>query len=85
VARALVHRPAVVWADEPTGNLDSESTASIMDLLLRLNRDGQTIVMVTHNREVAAAAHRIVSMRDGRIEGGALPESDAAPAEASTP
>jgi putative ABC transport system ATP-binding protein len=77
VARALVHRPAVVWADEPTGNLDSESTASVMDLFLELNRAGQTIVMVTHNREVAESAHRIVSMRDGRIEGGALPNSEA--------
>jgi putative ABC transport system ATP-binding protein len=72
VARALVHRPAVVWADEPTGNLDSESTRAVMELFLRLNRDGQTIVMVTHNREVAESAHRIVSMRDGQIEGGAL-------------
>lgn len=85
VARALVHRPAVVWADEPTGNLDSESTAAVMDLFLRLNGAGQTIVMVTHNREVAAAAHRIVSMRDGRIEGGALPDGhvarDAAPTQ----
>jgi putative ABC transport system ATP-binding protein len=85
VARALVHRPAVVWADEPTGNLDSESTASIMDLFLRLNRDGQTIVMVTHNREVAGAAHRIVSMRDGRIEGGALSEDGEVRSEAPTP
>jgi putative ABC transport system ATP-binding protein len=84
VARALVHRPAVVWADEPTGNLDSESTASIMELFLALNHDGQTIVMVTHNREVAASAHRIVSMRDGRIEGGALPDGEVARAEAST-
>jgi putative ABC transport system ATP-binding protein len=83
VARALVHRPAVVWADEPTGNLDSESTASIMDLFLTLNRDGQTIVMVTHNREVAASAHRIVSMRDGRIEGGALGNGQAAGADTS--
>jgi putative ABC transport system ATP-binding protein len=85
VARALVHRPAVVWADEPTGNLDSESTASIMDLFLRLNQDGQTIVMVTHNREVAGAAHRIVSMRDGQIEGGALAENGAVREEAPTP
>jgi putative ABC transport system ATP-binding protein len=69
VARALVHRPAVVWADEPTGNLDSESTAAVMDLFLRLNREGQTIVMVTHNPQIAAAAARTVSMRDGRIEG----------------
>ena len=68
VARALVHKPAVVWADEPTGNLDSESSAAILDLFLRLNRDGQTIVMVTHDERIAARAARIIAMRDGRIE-----------------
>jgi putative ABC transport system ATP-binding protein len=70
VARALVHRPAVVWADEPTGNLDSESTDAVMDLLLQLNGEGQTIVMVTHNPQIADAAARTVRMRDGRIENG---------------
>jgi putative ABC transport system ATP-binding protein len=69
VARALVHRPAVVWADEPTGNLDSESTEAVMDLLVRLNGEGQTIVLVTHNPQVAELAARTVRMRDGRIEG----------------
>jgi putative ABC transport system ATP-binding protein len=68
VTRALVHRPAVVWADEPTGNLDTESTRSIMDLFVRLNREGQTIVMVTHNPALAARAARTIHMRDGRIE-----------------
>jgi putative ABC transport system ATP-binding protein len=68
VARALVHRPAVVWADEPTGNLDSEATESVMELLVRLNEQGQTIVLVTHNPSVAARAARIVRMRDGRME-----------------
>jgi putative ABC transport system ATP-binding protein len=68
VARALVHRPAVVFADEPTGNLDSESTQSILDLFLRLNAAGQTIVMVTHNPGVAEAAGRTIAMRDGLIE-----------------
>jgi len=68
VARALVHSPAVVWADEPTGNLDSESTQSVMDLFLKLNADGQTIVMVTHNPALAALTRRTVSMRDGSIE-----------------
>ena len=68
VARALVHRPAVVWADEPTGNLDSESTDAVMQLVRRLNGEGQTIVMVTHEARIAALAPRTVSMRDGRIE-----------------
>ena len=68
VARALVHGPAVVWADEPTGNLDSEVTNVIVELLVRMNRQGQTIVLVTHNREVAERAARTVRMRDGRIE-----------------
>ena len=66
--QALVHRPAVVWADEPTGNLDSESTEAVMALITRLNGGGQTIVMVTHNPAIAAAAGRIVRMRDGRID-----------------
>jgi len=68
VARALVHRPAVVWADEPTGNLDTEVTEVIVELLIRMNRDGQTIVLVTHNPLVAERARRVVRMRDGRIE-----------------
>ena len=68
VARALVHEPAVVWADEPTGNLDSESTQSVMELFLKLNAGGQTIVMVTHNPALADMTRRTISMRDGRIE-----------------
>ncbi|MEX2557381.1 MAG: ABC transporter ATP-binding protein [Actinomycetota bacterium] len=68
VARALVHKPAVVWADEPTGNLDSESSASVMELFRSLNRDGQTIVMVTHDQRIAAQASRTIAMRDGLIE-----------------
>jgi putative ABC transport system ATP-binding protein len=68
VARALVHGPAVVWADEPTGNLDTEVTQLIVELLLRTNREGQTIVLVSHNPQVAERAARVVRMRDGRIE-----------------
>jgi putative ABC transport system ATP-binding protein len=68
VARALVHRPAVVWADEPTGNLDTEVTQVIVELLVRLNKDGQTVVLVTHNPQVAERARRTLRMRDGRIE-----------------
>jgi ABC-type lipoprotein export system ATPase subunit len=70
VARALVNTPAIVWADEPTGALDSETSAEIVDLLVRLNKEqGQTFVLVTHDASVARRAHRIVRMRDGRIEG----------------
>ena len=71
VARALVHSPAVVWADEPTGNLDTESTQSVMDLFLKLNAGGQSIVMVTHNPALAAMTRRTIKMRDGRIESDA--------------
>jgi putative ABC transport system ATP-binding protein len=71
VARALVHEPAVVWADEPTGNLDTESADTVMEVLLRLNENGQTIVLVTHNPALAARTGRTVRMRDGRIEDGA--------------
>ncbi len=69
VARSLVNEPAIVWADEPTGALDSETSAEIVDLLVDLNRErGQTFVLVTHDASVARRAHRIVRMRDGRIE-----------------
>jgi putative ABC transport system ATP-binding protein len=73
VARALVHRPAVVWADEPTGNLDTEVTSVITELLIRTNKAGQTIVLVTHNPEVAQQSGRVVRMRDGRIEAAPAP------------
>ena len=70
VARAIVTRPAIVWADEPTGNLDSTSAASLMALLRTLNESlGQTFVIVTHALEVGTQTDRIVRMRDGRIEG----------------
>ena len=69
VARSLVNDPTIVWADEPTGALDSETSAQIMQLLVELNRQqGQTFVLVTHDISVARRAHRIVRMRDGRIE-----------------
>jgi putative ABC transport system ATP-binding protein len=69
VARALVNTPEIVFADEPTGALDSEAADDIMDLLCELNEErGQTIVMVTHALEVGERANRIVRMRDGRIE-----------------
>lgn len=68
VARALVGRPAVVFADEPTGNLDSENSTAIVDLLVRLNREGTTMVIITHDRDVAGRCRRSLSMRDGRLE-----------------
>ena len=69
VARALVNNPAIVWADEPTGDLDSVTAGQIMDLLVSLNvEQGQTFVLVTHGREIAERCHRIVHMRDGEIE-----------------
>lgn len=67
IARALVNRPTLVLADEPTGALDSDGGAEVMDLFARLNAEGQTIVLVTHDHDVAARAGRVVRMRDGRI------------------
>ena len=67
IARALVGRPAVVLADEPTGNLDSASGAGIVALLLELNADGTTIVVITHDQQVAGAMRRQVELRDGAV------------------
>ena len=67
IARALATRPAIILADEPTGSLDTATGAAIIALLAGLNADGATIVIVTHNTELAAAAGRTVSLRDGRI------------------
>ena len=68
IARALVNQPSIVWADEPTGDLDSETAGEIMDLMCKLNvENGQSFVLVTHSDDVGARAHRIVRMRDGSI------------------
>jgi putative ABC transport system ATP-binding protein len=67
LARALVNKPAILLADEPTGNLDSESTRDVLALLQRLNADGQTILLVTHDARVASIASRVITMRDGTI------------------
>jgi putative ABC transport system ATP-binding protein len=67
LARALVNRPALLLADEPTGNLDSTSAREVMQLITRSNAEGQTIVLVTHDPRVAAAADRVIHMRDGAI------------------
>ena len=68
IARALAGRPAIILADEPTGSLDSATGAGILTLLGELNRRGATILVVTHNPEIAAAARRVIRLRDGRVE-----------------
>ena len=67
IARALVHEPAFVLADEPTGNLDSASSASIMDLFLSLHDEGRTIVVITHNEDIAVTLPRRLQILDGRL------------------
>lgn len=68
IARALAGTPAIVWADEPTGNLDTETAGTVIDLLRELNAEGLTLVLVTHDASIAASAGRLIKMRDGRIE-----------------
>ncbi|HET7563207.1 MAG TPA: ABC transporter ATP-binding protein [Rhodanobacteraceae bacterium] len=68
IARALLMRPALLLADEPTGNLDSKSAADVLALIAEIHAAGQTVVMVTHDRDVAASAERQIHLRDGRIE-----------------
>lgn len=67
IARALVNNPSIILADEPTGNLDSQTGIEIMKLLDKLHAEGNTIILVTHERDIAAYAHRIISIRDGKI------------------
>ncbi len=84
IARALVARPAIVWADEPTGNLDSQMAAEVMELLLEFNREhGQTIVLVTHDPTIGHSAGRLILMRDGRLSSDEQP-TEAAIASAAT-
>lgn len=67
IARALINNPKVIFADEPTGNLDSKTSVEIMQLLTELHRQGNTVVMVTHEDDIAAYAKRVIRMRDGQI------------------
>lgn len=67
IARAIGHNPKIVFADEPTANLDSETSRTVLDAFLELNKEGQTIVMVTHEPEYADLTHRIIELRDGVV------------------
>ena len=81
IARSLVNDPAVILADEPTGNLDSRTSVEVLALVQRLNREGLTIVLVTHEPDIAAHARRVLTFRDGRLRGD---ERVAAPRDAET-
>jgi putative ABC transport system ATP-binding protein len=77
IARALVNRPAILLADEPTGNLDSATSEEILGLFQKLHDDGQTILMVTHEADVARHCRRIIRMKDGRVQSDLPVEKDA--------
>ena len=68
IARALVNNPSILLADEPTGNLDSQTGVEIMGLFARLHQSGNTIILVTHEPDIAAHAHRVIRLRDGKVE-----------------
>lgn len=72
IARALVNDPSIILADEPTGNLDSQTSSDIMELFQQLHERGNTIIMVTHEEDIAQYAHRIIRLRDGLIESDAV-------------
>jgi putative ABC transport system ATP-binding protein len=75
IARAIAGRPRLIWADEPTGNLDSEMAASVMDLLCELNDDGLTLILITHDPNVGARADRLITIRDGELVSDNMLES----------
>ena len=68
IARAIAQAPPVILADEPTGNLDSHSTQEIMGILKELYKEGRTVILITHDNEIAAQAKRVIKIKDGKIE-----------------
>jgi putative ABC transport system ATP-binding protein len=78
IARALVNQPAILLADEPTGNLDSTTSEEIMRLFGELHASGQTVIMVTHEPEIAAYAERVIVLRDGQVASDRLNREEAA-------
>jgi len=67
IARALVSEPAIIWADEPTGNLDSTTAGAVLDLLLQVHSSGQTLVIITHDADIGASGERLIEVRNGQI------------------
>lgn len=84
IARALVNDPSIILADEPTGNLDTKTSYSIMELFEELHKKGNTIIMVTHEEDIARYAHRIIRLRDGLIESDVINEDIMSVAKAPT-
>ncbi|MBQ2800148.1 MAG: ABC transporter ATP-binding protein [Lachnospiraceae bacterium] len=76
IARAIAAKPPVILADEPTGNLDSRSSKEILEILKNLHKDGRTVILITHDNDIAAQAKRVIRIRDGRIESDYLNEED---------
>jgi len=79
IARALVNHPSIILADEPTGNLDSQTGVEIMKLFDKLHSEGNTIILVTHERDIADYAHRVISIRDGKIASDEVVSNRTAP------
>lgn len=76
IARAIAQAPPIILADEPTGNLDSHSTQEIMGILTELHKDGRTVILITHDNEIAAKAKRVIKIKDGRVEADSEMEED---------